>query len=89
MRYHTLWHINVLGGAINDSPHFAIRLIGMLIGSSILGFLIGSMFALMAISILRSGAPETEIPVKKVLMGGGFSGAAIASIVILWLVFRF
>ncbi len=89
MLYHILLHFNLLEGAIKDSPHFALRLIGMLIGSSILGFLIGSMFALMAISILRSGNPEAEIPVKKALLGGGLSGAAIASIVILLLVFLF
>lgn len=89
MRYHILLHVNVLGGAIKDSPHFAIRLIGMLIGSSILGFLIGSMFALMAISVIRSGNPETEFPVKKAMLGGGLSGAAVASGVILILVFFF
>ena len=59
------------------------RVIGMVVGSCVLGFLIGSMFALMAVSVVRANRPVGEFPVKKTMLIGGILGAVVGSISLL------
>lgn len=59
------------------------RVIGMVVGSWVLGFLIGSMFALMAVSVVRANSQVGEFPVKKTMLIGGILGAVIGSISLL------
>lgn len=71
-----------------NSPTLSIpRVIGMVLGSCVLGFLIGSMFALMAVSVVRANHQVGEFPVKRTMLIGGISGAAIASISLLILIY--
>lgn len=72
---------------INDSSLSVLRVAGMVVGSCVLGFLIGSMFALMAVSVVRSNRGTGEFPVRKAMLIGGISGAIIASISLLILIY--
>lgn len=55
----------------------------MVAGSCVLGFLIGSMFALMAVSVVRANRQAGEFPVRKTMLIGGILGAVIGSISLL------
>lgn len=60
----------------------------MVLGSWVLGFLIGSMLALMAVSVVRANNQAGEFPVKKTMLIGGISGALIGSIVLLYFIYN-
>lgn len=80
------FHANII--LINNPTLSIPRVIGMVLGSCLLGFLIGSMFALMAVSVVRANHPVGEFPVKRTMLIGGISGAVIGSIVLLYFIYN-
>lgn len=78
---------SLLFAVVNGAALSLPRIIGFLLASSVLGFLIGSMFALMSLSVIRSSQASGEFPVKKAMVIGGTLGAVIASASLLILMF--
>ena len=66
-----------------ESSYFIPRLIGILLGSSVLGFLIGSSISIIVVGLVRTHRNSGEFPIKKVMMLGGFGGALVADISLL------
>ena len=84
--YHISSHI-LLARLSNASSYFIPRLIGMLFGSSVLGFLIGSAISIIIVALIRSNRNSGEFPIKRVMILGGIGGALLADISLLILMF--